>query len=54
VHPYLRYGLVVSDELHFPRRFFVHNEALDFFFASLLKTEVETSRRLENITFGGL
>jgi hypothetical protein len=68
VYPYLRYGLVVSEELHVPRRFFIHNEALDFFaalketrapkeldrfFTELLQTEVETSRRLESIAFDG-
>ena len=49
-----------------PRRFFVHNESLDFFaalanikdaelegyFSRLLTAEVETSRLLEKITFG--
>jgi hypothetical protein len=68
VYPYLRYGFVVSEELYVPRRFFIHNDALDFFaalksikkpreldrfFASLIQTEVETSRRMESITFGG-
>jgi hypothetical protein len=67
VYPYLRYGLVVSDELTVPGRFFVHNESLDFFvalkgtkgselqgiFARLFKAELETSRRLERIAFGG-
>src|ERR1700678_368223 len=33
VYPYLRYGLVVSEVATVPRRFFVHNEALDFFVA---------------------
>jgi hypothetical protein len=59
----------VSEETYIPRRFFIHNEALDFFaalkntrepksleqlFAELLKAEVETSKRMENITYGGL
>jgi hypothetical protein len=69
VYPYLRYGLVASEVSFVPRRFFIHNEALDFFaalqnnkttnhletfFARLLREEVETSRRLETIAFGKL
>jgi len=68
VYPYLRYGVVVSDIPTVPRRFFVHNESLDFvaalsettatqlpaFFKQLLKVEVEASRCLENIAFGNL
>jgi hypothetical protein len=68
VYPYLRYGCVVSNEAVVPRRFFIHNESLDFFaamkntkatelqafFSRLLKAEVEASRRLESIAFGGL
>jgi len=68
VYPYLRYGLVVSNEAVVPGRFFIHNEALDFFaalkntkatelqdfFSRLLEAEVETSRRLEQIAFGNL
>ena len=68
VYPYLRYGLVVSGEAFVPRRFFVHNDALDFFaamanikdtelqrfFSKLLTAEVGASRQLENITFGNL
>jgi hypothetical protein len=68
VYPYLRYGFVVSEELYVPRRFFVHNDALDFFaalknikepkeldrfFSRLIQTEVETSKRMESVTFGG-
>ncbi|MGJ4961585.1 hypothetical protein [Bradyrhizobium sp. HKCCYLRH3061] len=68
VYPYLRYGIVASEELQVPRRFFIHNDALDFFaalknirgsndldrfFTDFLKAEVETSRRMEKITFGG-
>lgn len=66
VYPYLRYGMVVSGVATVPRRFFVHNEALDFFaalqnikntelhqfFTRLLEAEVEASRRLESIAFG--
>ena len=68
VYPYLRYGIVISDESVIPGRLFTHNEALDFcatiadfkgnrlsgFFADLLKAEVESSRRLEQIGFGKL
>lgn len=66
VYPYLRYGIVASDESAVPGRLFTHNEALDFCAAvseykesritevlkDLLKAEVEASRRLEEIGFG--
>ncbi|MGD0199962.1 MAG: hypothetical protein ABSD27_04340 [Bryobacteraceae bacterium] len=66
VYPYLRYGLVVSDEAFVPGRVFTHNEALDFcatianykgarlskILEELLENEVECSRRLEAIGFG--
>lgn len=68
VYPYLRYGIVASDESSVPGRLFTHNESLDFcaavsglsdkelreFFASLLSAEVESSRRLEAIAFGSV
>ena len=68
VYPYLRYGIVASSETAVPGRLFTHNESLDFcatvsglegkelsdFFASLLAAEVESSRRLEAITFGSV
>jgi hypothetical protein len=66
VYPYLRYGIIVSEEAFVPGRVFTHNEALDFcaaiadykgarlteILAALLKAEVECSRRLEAIAFG--
>ena len=65
VYPYLRYGIVVGRELAMPGRFFTHNDGLDFgvaaasfkgnlqgLFRDWLSAEVETSRRLEAITFG--
>lgn len=66
VYPYLRYGLVVSEEATVPRRVFTHNEALDFcvslaaiprdrlalVLGALLKAEIRASRKLENIAFG--
>jgi hypothetical protein len=66
VYPYLRYGVVVSNEAVAPRRFFIHNEALDFFaavkntkhaelgdfFSRLIEREVTTSKRMELIAFG--
>ena len=66
VYPYLRYGIVISDLAVIPGRVFTHNEALDFcatvadykgnrlseILAALLKAEVESSRRLEEIGFG--
>ena len=66
VYPYLRYGLVTSADVTVPRRFFTHNEALDFFlavgaleaqrlktvFGKLLDEETRASQRLEEIAFG--
>ena len=66
VYPYLRYGIVVENEATVPRRFFVHNESLDFFIAlegikglalkkvlaQLIRAEVKTSRLLESIAYG--
>ena len=68
VYPYLRYGLVVSEEPYVPRRFFIHNESLDFFaalkgikdkeldriFTYLFEAEVRTSMLMERIAFGGV
>lgn len=59
---------MISDESVVPGRLFTHNEALDFcatvadykgnrlseVLAALLKAEVESSRRLEEIGFGKL
>jgi hypothetical protein len=67
VYPWLRCGIVASGETAAPRRFFIHNEGLDFFLAlaatdpvgaeplltALLAEEVETSRLLESVAFGG-
>lgn len=66
VYPYLRYGLVTGKEVVVPRRFYLHNEALDFCVAAgrfaraeirrvvahLLKKEVGISRQLEHISSG--
>jgi hypothetical protein len=66
VYPYLRYGVVMSEEKRVPGRVFTHNEALDFalalrdfkthrlhdVLASTIQDEVEASRRLEEIIFG--
>src|SRR5438045_2919486 len=65
VYPYLRYGIVVSNEKRVPGRFFTHNEGLDFcvaagsfktnrvheILASILRDEVASSRLLEAIAF---
>lgn len=68
IYPGLRYGLLASELDIIPDRFFVHNENIDFFIAAnkykeneslrhmieeLITTEVETSRTLEAINFGG-
>lgn len=66
VYPYLRYGVVMSDETSVPGRVFTHNESLDFALAlhnfktnrlhatlaSAIEAEVQASRTLENIQFG--
>lgn len=66
VYPYLRYGLVMSEERQIAGRVFNHNESLDFaaavgnleseefraFFAVLLEDEIAASRRLESVFFG--
>lgn len=66
VYPYLRYGVVMSEEASVPGRVFTHNEALDFalalrnfkthrlheILASTIQAEVEASRLLEEIMFG--
>lgn len=66
VYPYLRYGVVMSEETGVPGRVFTHNESLDFalalhnfkthrldeILASTIQAEVEASRRLEVVMFG--
>lgn len=68
VYPYLRYGIVVVRETSVPRKFFIHNEALDFCIAlgndlsddrriqevigSLMASELTASKALEEAAFG--
>lgn len=66
IYPYLRYGLVASNEDRVPGRFFTHNEGLDFCLSlrrlseesiratlmKLVNAELDCSRQLENIAFG--
>jgi hypothetical protein len=66
VYPYLRYGLVASEETTVPGRVFTHNESLDFCMSlgalprrqlgavigALIKAEVGASRKLEKLIFG--
>ena len=66
IYPYLRYGLIIARKETIPKRFFVHNEALDFcvataafsrnrlpmVIAKIVKREIDTSRALEQIAFG--
>lgn len=68
IYSYLRYGVVVANEVRVSGKFFTHNEALDFcvaagsykdnipllreVLAGLLDSEVQASRRLENVAFG--
>lgn len=66
IYPYLRYGILASGERTVPGRVFTHNEGLDFFasvaglegadlkafLASLLNSEIASSRCLEGIAFG--
>ena len=66
IYPFLRYGLVIARDASVPRRFFFHNEGLDFCVAlggmtragqvhtllTLVKAEAMISRRLERIALG--
>lgn len=66
VYPYLRYGILMSEEASVPGRVFTHNESLDFalavrnfkmhrlheILASTIEAEVQASRLLEEIMFG--
>ena len=68
IYPGLRYGILASELDFIPDRFFVHNENIDFFIAArkyktnnklenlireLVQTEIDVSRTLEAINFGG-
>ncbi len=66
IYPYLRYGMVASDSQKITRKFFTHNEALDFYVAlgglglpcqedalmHLIDAELEASVVLEQVAFG--
>jgi len=65
IYPYLRYGLISYSLSTIPKRFFIHNEGLDFYltikehvnnletvFKSLIEEEVEISNVLESTMFG--
>jgi len=65
IYPYLRYGLIAFELSTIPKRFFVHNESLDFIFATkehtdslqrllrrLIKQELKQSDDLESTIFG--
>jgi hypothetical protein len=66
IYPYLRYGVIVAHDKTVPKRFFLHNKALDFCVAAaafnakqlptvvakLVKLEVRSSRGLDGIAFG--
>jgi hypothetical protein len=66
IYPYLRYGILASGEKVVPGRVFTHNKSLDFFVSvegleetdleafleSLFKSEVASSKCLEDIAFG--
>lgn len=63
IYPYLRYGMICSDETSVPQKLFMHNDSLDFYAAlsgiegnelskflkEFLKQEIETSKLLEDI-----
>jgi hypothetical protein len=63
VYPYLRYGLLSYALSSIPKRFFIHNEGMDFFIAykdleekntkllDLIKEQIEYSDRLERNIF---
>ncbi len=65
VYPYLRYGLISYGISKIPKRFFIHNEDLDFYLAlkdhadnpelvllGLIRQELEISDILETTIFG--
>jgi hypothetical protein len=65
VYPYLRYGLISYNISTIPKRFFLHNESLDFYLAlkdhsnnievvllDLIEKELEISSILESTIFG--
>lgn len=66
IYPYLRYGMIVANEDAIPRRFFTHNEAVDFcvcansissrnfptVWKEIMEAEVESSKTLERASFG--
>lgn len=65
-YPYLRYGMICAEEDAIPRRFFTHNDAIDFFvcaksisarnfnkvWGEIMESEVESSKSLEQAAFG--
>lgn len=63
VYPYLRYGVVLAKPAVVPRRFFTHNDALDFCIAvgggvpeqvvALVQDELAASQRMQALVFGG-
>lgn len=66
IYPYLRYGMMIANERTIPRRFFTHNDAIDFCVCAasiskrnfstvlkdLLKAEIKSSEALEKAAFG--
>ncbi len=66
IYPYLRYGIMMANERTIPRRFFTHNEGIDFCVAAgsissrnfrtvlrdLLTAEIKSSEALEQAAFG--
>jgi hypothetical protein len=65
IYPYLRYGLISYERSVIPKRFFIHNEGLDFYLATkeytknlqhvlktLIEEELEISDKLESTIFG--
>lgn len=65
IYPYLRYGLISYEMDTIPKRFFIHNEGMDFYLTiknhinnlenvlkSLIEEEVKISNILESTIFG--
>ena len=65
IYPYLRYGLISYNLSKIPKRFFIHNDGLDFYLAiekhinnleivlkSLIEEEIRMSNILESTIFG--
>lgn len=49
VYPYLRYGLITYGENKIPKKFFKHNEGIDFFLA--IRDYINDKKKLKNVLY---